>query len=54
MTILFLSSMPNDYFLNLEGEFNLIKNELEESFHKNDFKLIAVHNVSSSQLIKLF
>jgi hypothetical protein len=45
--------MPNDYFLNLEGEFNLIRNELEESFHKNDFKLIAVHNVSSSQLIKL-
>ena len=53
MTILFLSSMPNDFFLNLEEEFNLIKNELADSYHKNDFNLIGVHNVSSSQLIKL-
>jgi hypothetical protein len=53
MTILFVSSMPNDFFLKLEEEFNLIKNELDDSFHKNDFNLIGVHNVSSSQLMKL-
>ena len=45
--------MPNDFFLNLEEEFNLIKNELADSSHENDFNLIGVHNVSSSQLIKL-
>ena len=53
MTILFVSSMPNDFFLKLEEEFNLIKNELDDSFHKNDFNLIGVYNVSSSQLMKL-
>ena len=33
--------MPNDFFLNLEEEFDLIKNELADSSHKNDFNLIG-------------
>jgi hypothetical protein len=53
MTILFVSSGPDTTSLKIEEEFNLIKKELDDSFHKNGFNLIGVHNVSSSQLIKL-